>query len=97
MPGTARKTAAPVKRAAKKVAPVKVAQPAVDEIEETEEVETTETREQYDLLNKGPTKQGEGNELYFNLHERGVRGQIFTPLNAIAVKVLIIYGAEDAE
>jgi hypothetical protein len=101
MPGTARKTAAPVKRAAAKRAPAKAAvEPTVEiDVEEIEEVEEepTETREQYELLNKGRTKQGAGKELYFNLHERGVRGQVFVPLNATAVKVLIVFGTEDAE
>lgn len=99
MPGTTRKTAAPVKRAAAKRAPAKVeptVEVEVEEIEETED-EPTETREQYELLNKGRTKQGAGKELYFNLHERGVRGQVFVPLNATAVKVLIVFGTEDAE
>lgn|ERR1700754_3643933 len=89
-----KRTAAP---AARKAAAPKAATPV--EVEETD-IEADDTveetsREQFELTDKGRTKGGEGKERYFNIHERGVRGQIFTDANVIGVKLLVIYGENE--
>lgn len=85
----ATRTAAPAKRTPAKRAPAKV-QPAPEPEVENAEAEDTEERFQYDLTDYGRTKNGTGKQKYFNLHERGARGQIFVDLDVTRVAILII-------
>jgi len=82
-------TASPRTRAAAKPAPAKA---EAVEVEKTEELdESALVKIPAELENRGRTRQGEGNEMYFNLALPGVaRGQIFTTPDVIAVKVLLV-------
>ena len=81
-------TTTPRKRAAAKAAPkAAVEAPAVEEAPAAEE---TLEKEIHVLDNRGRTKGGEGKQVYWNLHEKGARGQIFTDPDIVEVKVLIV-------
>lgn len=84
-------TSTPRKRTASKAAPAKAAAPvAASDSQETVD-ENGLTREVHVLDNKGRTRQGEGNEVYWNLLPgSGARGQIFTDPSVVEVKVLIV-------
>ncbi len=47
-------------------------------------------REVDPLVDKGRTRGGEGKETYWNIHESGARGQIFTHPDVVEVKVLVV-------
>lgn len=81
----------PRKRTTAKAAPAKAAAKPVSDSQETVD-ENGLVREVYVLLDKGRTRNGEGNEQYWNLHDKGARGQIFTPADAgvVEVKVLVV-------
>jgi hypothetical protein len=79
-------TTTPRKRTAK--ATTAKAAPAVETVEETEE--TGLEKIVHTLDNKGRTKGGEGKQVYWNLHEKGVRGQIFTDPDIVEVRVLVV-------
>lgn len=82
-------TTTPRKRTAAKA--TKAAAPAASDSQENAVDENGLTREVYTLDNRGRTRGGEGNELYWNLHQAGgARGQIFTDQDVVEVKVLII-------
>ncbi len=63
----------------------------VETVEEGREADANGLlREVYALTDKGRTRGGEGKETYWNIHESGARGQIFTAPDVVEVKVLII-------
>lgn len=80
-------TATPRKRAAAKAAPkTEETTVVVEEAPASAELE----KSTYELDNRGRTKGGEGKQVYWNLHEKGARGQIFTDPDIVMVKVLIV-------
>jgi hypothetical protein len=80
----------PRKRTASKATAAKAAPaPASDSQESVDE--NGLVKEVYALDNRGRTRNGEGNETYWNLHQAGgARGQIFTDPSVVEVKVLIV-------
>lgn len=79
-------TTTPKKRSAPKAA--KKADEVTTVAEETSPAELEKST--YELVNRGRTKNGEGKQVYWNLHETGVRGQIFTDPDVVMVKVLVV-------
>lgn len=80
-------TTTPRKRATAKAAPAKVEEtPVVEPAPE----ETGLEKIVYTLDDRGRTKGGEGKQNYWNLHEKGARGQIFTDPDVVEVRVLIV-------
>lgn len=78
----------PRKSTARKAATKAAPKPASNSQETVDENGLEKTV--YELGNKGRTRGGEGNEVYWNLHEKGARGQIFTGPDVVEVKVLVV-------
>lgn len=84
-------TQTPRKRTAAKATKAAAPAAAASDSQENTVDENGLVKEVYALDNRGRTRNGEGNELYWNLHQAGgARGQIFTDPTVVEVKVLIV-------